>query len=157
MDRTSPDSKRGYVEQAQTSVEKEQETSDVRAEHGCMVTVRHGSSRLRSEPEGEARLRRKLDLYIIPTVFLLYLFCFIDRANIGNARLVGLEDDLNLQGHDYNTLLSCFYVSYVVFEIPATMACKVIGPGWFIPGISLAFGICSVGTAFVQSFSAALL
>ncbi|KAI6788669.1 putative MFS transporter [Hortaea werneckii] len=131
MDRTSPDSKRGYVGQAQTSVGKEHENSNVSVEHGCM------------------------DLYIIPTVFLLYLFCFIDRANIGNARLVGLEDDLGLQGHDYNTLLSCFYVSYVIFEIPANMACKVIGPGWFIPGISLAFGICSVGTAFVQSFSAA--
>ncbi|KAI7722801.1 putative MFS transporter [Hortaea werneckii] len=35
------------------------------------------------------------------------------------------------------------------------MACKVIGPGWFIPGISLAFGICSVGNTFVQSFPAA--
>ncbi|KAI6787062.1 putative MFS transporter [Hortaea werneckii] len=35
------------------------------------------------------------------------------------------------------------------------MACKVIGPGWFIPSISLAFGLCSVGTAFVQSFPAA--
>lgn len=30
------------------------------------------------------------------------------------------------------------------------MACKWIGPGWFIPAISLAFGICSVGTAFVH-------
>ena len=40
----------------------------------------------------EARVRMKIDLYIIPTVFLLYLFCFIDRANIGNARLAGLEE-----------------------------------------------------------------
>jgi hypothetical protein len=31
----------------------------------------------------EARLRWKIDLYIVPTVALLYLFCFIDRANIG--------------------------------------------------------------------------
>lgn len=33
----------------------------------------------------EARLRLKIDLYIIPTVFLLYLFAFIDRANIGKT------------------------------------------------------------------------
>ena len=31
----------------------------------------------------EKRLRRKIDLYIVPLVALLYLFCFIDRANIG--------------------------------------------------------------------------
>ena len=73
----------------------------------------------------------------------------------GNARLAGLEKDLNLTGYDYNTLLSVFYISYIIFEIPSNMACKAIGPGWFIPGISLAFGICSVGTAFVQDLSAA--
>lgn len=31
----------------------------------------------------EARLRWKIDLFVVPTVALLYLFCFIDRANIG--------------------------------------------------------------------------
>ena len=35
------------------------------------------------DPAAESRLRWKIDLYIIPTVALLYLFCFIDRANIG--------------------------------------------------------------------------
>lgn len=39
------------------------------------------------DPKAEARLRRKIDLMIIPTVSLLYLFCFIDRANIGAFRL----------------------------------------------------------------------
>ena len=33
----------------------------------------------------ERRVRLKIDLYVIPTVFLLYLFCFIDRANIGTT------------------------------------------------------------------------
>ena len=45
--------------------------------------------------------------------------------------------------------------SYILFEIPANMACKAIGPGWFIPAISLGFGICSLGTAFVHSLSTA--
>lgn len=35
------------------------------------------------DPEAEAKLRRKIDWCIVPTVALLYLFCFIDRANIG--------------------------------------------------------------------------
>ena len=33
--------------------------------------------------KAEAKLRLKIDLCIVPTVALLYLFCFIDRANIG--------------------------------------------------------------------------
>lgn len=123
---------------------------------------------------------------IVPTVSLLYLFCFIDRANIGmqetpssfsfveltcitgNARIAGFEKDLGLKGYDYNIVLSVFYISYIVFgtsvhfcnagsarltnlEIPSNIACKWIGPGWFIPFISLCFGICSVGTAFVST------
>ena len=35
----------------------------------------------------ERRLRNKIDLHIVPLVALLYLFCFIDRANIGNYSL----------------------------------------------------------------------
>jgi MFS family permease len=57
------------------------------------------------------------------------------------------------QTTDYNAVLSVFYVSYIIFEIPCNILCKKIGPGWFIPATSLAFGICSLGTAFVQTFS----
>ncbi|CEO59585.1 Putative Permease of the major facilitator superfamily [Penicillium brasilianum] len=60
-----------------------------------------------------------------------------------------------MTGYDYNKLLSVFYISYIVFEIPSNLACKWIGPGWFLPTLTLAFGICSVGTAFVHSFSSA--
>jgi MFS family permease len=73
----------------------------------------------------------------------------------GNARLAGFEKELGLTGYDYNAVLSVFYVSYIVFEIPSNMACKWIGPGWFIPAISLGFGVCSICTAFVTNFSAA--
>lgn len=40
--------------------------------------------------------------------------CFVDRANIGNARLAGLEADLGLIGYDYNILLTCFYIVRIV-------------------------------------------
>ncbi|KAH7401295.1 major facilitator superfamily domain-containing protein [Pyrenochaeta sp. MPI-SDFR-AT-0127] len=99
----------------------------------------------------ERRLRRKIDLFVVPTVMLLYLMCFIDRANIGNARLAGFERDLKLKGYDYNTVLSIFYVGYILFEIPATMCCKIMGPGWFLPLTTVGFGVCSIATAFVKT------
>lgn len=73
----------------------------------------------------------------------------------GNAKLAGFEKDLHLAGYDYNIVLSIFYISYIVFELPCNMACKYFGPGWFIPAISLGFGICSICTAFVHNLSAA--
>ena len=47
---------------------------------------RYGRALVTFDPVAEARLLWKIDLYIIPTVSLLYLFCFIDRANIGEQR-----------------------------------------------------------------------
>ena len=44
---------------------------------------RFGQSLVEFDPKAEAKLRKKLDLYLVPTVSLLYLFCFIDRANVG--------------------------------------------------------------------------
>lgn len=62
-----------------------------------------------------------------------------------------MEDDLNLQGYDYNAIVSVFYISYIIFEIPANLLCKWWGPGWFLPATTLLFGIVSVGTAFVDT------
>lgn len=70
---------------------------------------------------------------------------------VGNARIAGLAEDLHFEGYDYNSVLSVFYISYIIFEIPSNMACKWVGPGWWLPLISLAFGVCSIGTAFVDN------
>ncbi|KAF4506765.1 hypothetical protein G6O67_006814 [Ophiocordyceps sinensis] len=102
----------------------------------------------------ESRIRLKMDWCLMPLLSLIYLLAFIDRSNIGNAKLAGLEKDLGMGGYDYNTALSIFYISYILFEIPLMTLCKWIGPGRFIPASSLAFGICTIGTAFVRDFSA---
>ncbi|KAI0407240.1 MFS transporter [Xylaria palmicola] len=125
------------------------------AERGFIATDHRGESLVQFDPEAERKLRLKLDYMVVPTVSILYLFCFIDRANIGNARLAGFEKDLGLTGDGYNTVLSIFYVSYIIFEIPSNLACKWIGPGWFLPAVSLGFGISSLGTAFVHDKAAA--
>ncbi|KAH7084531.1 MFS transporter [Paraphoma chrysanthemicola] len=148
--------------QLQPSVEKQasshnedlKQDAHYAAERGHAATDIYGHALVTFDPKAESRLRWKIDLYIIPTVALLYLFCFIDRANIGNARLAGLEKDLKLTGYDYNSVLSVFYISYIIFEIPSNICCKWMGPGWFIPIISLCFGIASIGTAFVHNIHA---
>jgi MFS family permease len=105
------------------------------------------------DPKLEARIRLKTDLAIIPLAALIFLFCFIDRSNIGNARLAGLEADLGLKGYDFNSVNSFFYVSYIVFEIPSSVLCKVVGPGWYLPGLTVLFGLLTVASAYVNNYS----
>lgn len=45
---------------------------------------------------------------------VLYLISQIDRANIGNAKIEGLTEDLRLSGIQYNIVLSIFFVPYVL-------------------------------------------
>jgi hypothetical protein len=51
---------------------------------------------------------RKVDRWLIPWLCLLYLLSFLDRTNIGNARVAGIEDTLDMEGHDYNNTLTIF-------------------------------------------------
>lgn len=55
------------------------------------------------DKKANSRLLRKMDSHLLPFLALLYLLSFLDRANIGNAKLAGLEEDLNMTGKwDYN-------------------------------------------------------
>ncbi|KAL8867817.1 MAG: hypothetical protein Q9198_008382, partial [Flavoplaca austrocitrina] len=56
---------------------------------------------------------RKLDWHILPLITLIYTLAFLDRANIGNGRLYGLEKDLGLKGNQFQTAVSVFFATYV--------------------------------------------
>ncbi|CAG8657153.1 26132_t:CDS:2, partial [Dentiscutata erythropus] len=57
----------------------------------------------------EKKLLKKLDLRIIPLLTLIFTLNFLDRVNIGNARLAHLERDLNLTGVEFNWCLGIFF------------------------------------------------
>jgi hypothetical protein len=49
-----------------------------------------------------------MDLRLIPMLALLYLLSFLDRSNIGNAKIQGMQTDLNLTGPEYNLCATVF-------------------------------------------------
>lgn len=65
---------------------KEEMMTDVAhdaAERGHLATDQYGHALVEFDKVAESRLRLKIDLFIVPPVALMYLFCFIDRANVG--------------------------------------------------------------------------
>lgn len=67
-----------------------------------------------------------------------------------------MDKDLQMRGYDYNRIITIFYISYILFEIPGTLCCKWMGPGWFLPLSVVLFGIASVCTAFVNTVPQAM-
>ncbi len=58
-----------------------------------------------TDPVEEKRIMRKIDWRLLPLLILLYTLTFLDRVNIGNARLWHLERDLNMTGYQYNLIV----------------------------------------------------
>ncbi|KAK4152566.1 hypothetical protein C8A00DRAFT_44377 [Chaetomidium leptoderma] len=101
----------------------------------------------------EAEIRRKIDWHTVPLVTLLYMLCFLDRINIGNARIQGLVDDLDMkEGVRFNWALSIFYIVYLLVEVPSNIILKRVGPRYYLPFLVCGFGLVSLCTAFVVNF-----
>jgi len=67
-------------------------------------------------PDEERRLIRKLDRRLLPLVLILYTLAILDRSNLGNAKLAGMEDDIDLSGNRYNWLGTVFYIGYILSQ-----------------------------------------
>lgn len=102
------------------------------------------------DPVAEAKLVRKQDLRVLPIVFLMYFFTFLDRTNLGNARVAGMEEDLGLGTYGFNIGACLYYAIYFFADIPASLSVKKFG---FIvlPMSCVAFGIVTLGTAFIHN------
>ncbi|KAH8811337.1 MFS nicotinic acid transporter-like protein [Xylogone sp. PMI_703] len=102
----------------------------------------------------EQKLLWKLDLTLIPWLCILYLLAFLDRTNIGNAKIDGLQADLHhISTGQYNASLSIFFVSYAVFEPVTNVLLKRWRPSVFIPVIVIVWGLTLTFTGFVKNWS----
>ncbi|KIJ12951.1 hypothetical protein PAXINDRAFT_14315 [Paxillus involutus ATCC 200175] len=66
----------------------------------------------------EKQLLRKLDRRVAFLV-LVSIMNYLDRSSAAAARLSGLENDLRMSGHQFDTLISILYVGYVLMQIPS--------------------------------------
>jgi hypothetical protein len=82
-----------------------------------LASQSHNGESIEVDKAEQARILRKVDLYLLPIITLLYLMSFLDRSSIGNAKISGLSADLGLKPVQYNIALSIFFMSYVSFEV----------------------------------------
>ncbi|KAF3910959.1 hypothetical protein AA313_de0200207 [Arthrobotrys entomopaga] len=116
------------------------------------TTQDKGTTQLRIDPEAERRLVRKLDWHIPPLVGFLFLLSFLDRSNIGNAKIAGMADDLELTGNRYSWLLTIFYISYIIFQFQGLMW-KIVRPHYWACFIIFAWGVIATCQSAAQSWA----
>jgi len=118
---------------------------------------------LELDPEVEKKLVWKLDVRIIPWVALCYFICFLDRVNIGNAKVANaespehlMENELGLKGQEYNLTVSLFFIPYILLEMPSNVMLKVALPSRWIARIMVSWGIVATLMGVVQNFGGLL-
>lgn len=101
----------------------------------------------------EAKVLRKVDYRLIPILGLLYSVAGLDRVNLSNARVAGMNTDLRFDiGDRYSIALLVFFITYCLFEMPTTLLLRPVGPKNLLNGLAVSWGIVMVGMGFVNDW-----
>ncbi|KAI1082696.1 major facilitator superfamily domain-containing protein [Whalleya microplaca] len=105
----------------------------------------------------EKKILRKMDVRLIPMLAVLYLLSFLDRGNIGNAKIEGLQEDLQMNPDQYNWCLTVFFFTYAAFEVPSNLLLKRLRPSRWLPFIMVAWGVVMTLMGIVKNFQGLLI
>ncbi|KAM5350969.1 hypothetical protein ACJ41O_003692 [Fusarium nematophilum] len=104
--------------------------------------------------EKRKKLLAKIDWRLMPMLVLLYLVAYIDKANIGNAKIEGMLPDLKMTGDQYNIALSIYFIPYILGEVPSNMILdKFRKPSQYMATIMLIWGGIVIATGFIHNFA----
>src|ERR1700742_409821 len=103
-----------------------------------------------SLPSDEQALMRRLGWRLLPLLIVLFLVAFIDRQNVGFAKLQMLAD-LKFSEAAYGFGASLFFVGYVLFEIPSCLALHRYGARVWIARLIFGWGVVTMLLAFTSS------
>ncbi|PAV17564.1 MFS general substrate transporter [Pyrrhoderma noxium] len=89
----------------------------------------------------ESKVVRKIDIHLIPIISIFCLLSSLDRVNMGNARVAGLQKDLKLTDNQYQICITVLYVTYIASDLPASLLLRKIGPNILMPTILILWGL----------------
>ncbi|MFJ8078431.1 MFS transporter [Streptomyces sp. NPDC096176] len=93
---------------------------------------------------------RKVVRRIVPFLILCYVFSYLDRVNIGFAKLQ-MSDDLGLSEAAYGLGAGLFFIGYFLFEVPSNLMLQRIGARTWIARIMITWGLVSAAFMFVTN------
>lgn len=104
-------------------------------------------------PEEQKATCRKVTLRLIPLLFICYVIAYIDRINVGFAKL-HLQEVLGVDPAVFNTIYGTgaglFFIGYFIFEVPSNLILQKVGARIWIARIMIVWGIVSMAFMFMK-------
>jgi hypothetical protein len=107
-----------------------EDIESIRKPNNVIETYRSYTSEYRQD--AERKLVRKVDKRLLPLVVVIYLFNYLDRNSITQARLYGLQKDTHVNGAVYQTAISIFSAGYIAMQLPSTMLMTKLRPSLYL-------------------------
>ncbi len=101
-------------------------------------------------PSTPAALRRRIDLRLLPYLFLLYVVAYLDRVNVSFAA-PGLSKSLGFSSSVFGLGAGMFFAGYVLCEVPSNLILRRVGARRWIARIMVSWGIAACGMALVHA------
>ncbi|KAH7016762.1 major facilitator superfamily domain-containing protein [Ilyonectria destructans] len=97
-------------------------------------------------------IMRKVDWRLLPPLTVLYVLSFMDRSNIGNAKVAGMNVDLGLTGAQFNMALTVFFFPYAMFEVPSNIVLKIMRPSRWMTILVITWGVVLTLQGIVKTY-----
>ncbi|HHR6146432.1 TPA: 4-hydroxyphenylacetate permease [Providencia alcalifaciens] len=115
--------------------------------HSQNVASNNPAEQHKNLTEPQQRVINKLFKRLIVFLFVLFVFSFLDRINIGFAGLT-MGKDIGLTSTMFGLAATLFYATYIIFGIPSNIMLGIVGARRWIATIMVLWGIASTATMF---------
>ncbi len=101
----------------------------------------------------------KQDKTIIPLSAFIYFLCYLDRANIGNAKILNsstgndMQQETHTNDDQFTIALMLFLIAYAIFEVPSNILLKKLRPSRWLAFLMFGWGATTMGLGGSQTFS----
>ncbi|KAH8691151.1 retrograde regulation protein 2 [Talaromyces proteolyticus] len=124
---------------------------DVEASKGDAASTGENNQSKRSKSPQERKLLLKQDLSMLPLLAGCFFFAYVDRGQIGNARVMGMQQDLHLTNDQYFNALMVFFIGYMIIELPCALGLVYFRPSHQFGLATMLFGVMATCIAAVNS------
>ena len=137
------------------AVAGEEENPSAAGDGAAAAASLSAQSAARVSGAASASLARRLDCRLLLPLTVLYFICYLDRANLANAK-ADISVALALSTAQYGLASSIFQVGYILFEVPANIVLKMWRPSLWLGLLVVLFGAVAAATAGVADYGGLL-
>jgi sugar phosphate permease len=97
------------------------------------------------------KVLKKLDWRFLTTITAMLLMNYLDRINVSNARLAGMQEDGHMTDVEWSAGISLFYVGYIISQVPANVIIAKGSPRVLLPCVMLGWSCVTISMPAITS------